>query len=294
MFSRENVISVGALKANFRKEKTMKKTKVLALTECGVMVALATVLSLIQLGSFPTGGSITLASMLPIVVVAYRHGIAWGLGAGFTASLAQMLLGLSAFSYVTTWQSVLAVALLDYIVPFAVYGLAGVFKKAFKKQYVALLSGAIFAALLRYVCHVISGATVWAGLSIPDSAALLYSLSYNATYMIPDTLILALVGAYVGSVIDFRRDVPTRIMRENISKLDASFIALAGLSLLSAIIYDTVAVFTKLQSKSGEFDITLLSEVNWLAVGIVTGACVLVSVGLFLAVYIRGRKERAA
>lgn len=269
----------------------MKKTKVLALTECGVMVALATVLSLIQLGSFPTGGSITLASMLPIVVVAYRHGIAWGLGAGFTASLAQMLLGLSSFSYVTTWQSVLAVALLDYIVAFAVYGLAGVFKKAFKKQYVALLSGAIFAGLLRYVCHVISGATVWAGLSIPDSAALLYSLSYNATYMIPDTLILALVGAYVGSVIDFRRNVPTRIMRENISKLDASFIALAGLSLLSGIIYDTVAVFTKLQSESGEFDITLLSNVNWLAVGIVTGACVLVSAGLFLTVYIRSLRE---
>ncbi len=273
------------------KGKTMKKTNVLALTECGVMVALATVLSLIQLGSFPTGGSITLASMLPIVIIAYRHGTFWGLGAAFTASLAQMLLGLSAFSYVTTWQSILAVALLDYVVAFAVYGLAGIFRKTFKKQYAAMLTGAVFAGLLRYVCHVISGATVWAGLSIPDSAALLYSLSYNATYMIPDTLILALVGAYVGSVIDFRREIPTRILRENVSKLDASLIASAGLSLLLGIIYDTVAVFTKLQSESGEFDITLLSEVNWLSVGIVTAATVAASFVLFLIAYIRGRKN---
>lgn len=269
----------------------MKKTNVRALTECGVMVAFATVLSLIQLGSFPTGGSITLASMLPIVIIAYRHGITWGLGAAFTASLAQMLLGLSAFSYVTTWQSVLAVALLDYVVAFAVYGLAGIFRKTFKKQYAAILAGSVFAGILRYVCHVISGATVWAGLSIPDSAALLYSLSYNATYMIPDTLILALVGAYVGSVIDFRREIPTRILRENVSKLDAALIASAGLFLLSGIIYDTVAVFTKLQSESGEFDITLLSEVNWLSVGIVTAACVAVAVLLFAIAYMRGAKK---
>ena len=163
----------------------MKKNKVLSLTECGIMVALSTILSLIQLGSFPTGGSITLASMLPIAVVAYRHGTLWGLGAGFCASLAQALLGLSAFSYVSTWQSILAVLFLDYVFAFAVYGLAGVFRNVLKKQYLAMLTGVLLSGLLRYVCHVISGATVWAGLSIPDSAALLYSLSYNATYMIP-------------------------------------------------------------------------------------------------------------
>ena len=272
----------------------MKKTSVLALTECGVMVALASILSLIQLGSLPAGGSITLASMLPIVVVAYRHGFGWCLGSAFCASLVQMLLGLSSFSYVTTWQSILAVALLDYVIAFAVYGLAGIFRKKLKKQYVALVAGAIFAGILRYVCHVISGATVWAGLSIPDSAALLYSLSYNATYMLPDTRILALVAGYVGAVIDFRREVPTRIMRENISKLDMSLIASAGLVLLGAIIYDTVAVFTTLQSESGEFDITLLSEVNWLPVGIVTAAAVLVAVALFLTVYFRIKKDAKA
>lgn len=282
-----------AFKGKIQKGKTMKKTNVLALTECGVMVALASILSLIQLGSFPTGGSITLASMLPIAVVAYRHGIKWGLGAAAAASLVQMLLGLSAFSYVTTWQSILAVALLDYVFAFAVYGLSGVFRKAFKKQSTALISGVVLAGFLRYVCHVISGATVWAGLSIPDSAALLYSLSYNATYMIPDTLILALTAGYVATLIDFRRDVPTRAFRENFSKLDAALVGSAGAVLLAAFIYDSVAIFTRLQSESGEFDITLLSEVSWLTVGIVTAAAILISAALFVTVFIRGRKASA-
>ena len=271
----------------------MKKTNVLALTECGVMVALASILSLIQLGSLPAGGSITLASMLPIAVIAYRHGLPWGLGAAFAAAAAQALLGISTISYMTTWQSVLAVIFLDYIIAYLVYGLAGIFRKLFKKQYIALVTGALMAGILRYVCHVISGATVWAGLSIPDSAALIYSLSYNATYMIPDTLILCLVAGYVGAIIDFRRDVPTRIKSENISKLDASLIGAAGVTLLGGIIFDIVAVFTRLQAESGEFDITLLSEVNWLAVGIVSAACVAVSVALFLTVYLRAKKEKA-
>ena len=267
----------------------MKKTNVRALTECGVMVAFASVLSLIQLGSLPAGGSITLASMLPLVVIAYRHGTSWGLGAAFTASLIQMLLGLSAFSYVTTWQSILAVALLDYVIAYAVYGLSGIFRKSFKKQYLAMVLGAGAAGILRYVCHVISGATVWAGLSIPDSAALLYSLSYNATYMVPDTLILCLVTGYIGSIIDFRRETPTRILHENLSKLDTALISLAGLSLLSGIIYDTAAIFTKLQGESGEFDITLLSEVNWLSVAIVSAVAVAVSLAIFI--YLKKKKR---
>ncbi len=268
----------------------MKKTKVLALTECGVMVAFASVLSLIQLASLPAGGSITLASMLPIVVVAYRHGAGWGIASAFAASLVQMLLGLSAFSYVTTWQSVLAVAFLDYVAAFAVYGLAGIFRKSFKKQNLAFLSGAVFAGILRYVCHVISGATVWAGLSIPDSAALLYSLSYNATYMIPDTLILALVGTYLASVIDFRREIPTRALRERTSKLDTALVAFGGISLLFGIIFDTVAIFSRLQSESGEFDIRLLSSVNWTAVACVTAAALLVFAASMAAVLIRNRQ----
>ena len=53
------------------------------LIEGSMMIALATVLSIFKLVEMPYGGSVTLASMLPVIIFAYRHGILWGLGAGF-------------------------------------------------------------------------------------------------------------------------------------------------------------------------------------------------------------------
>lgn len=246
----------------------MKKTNVRALSECGIMIAFSLVLSLITLGNLPAGGSVTLASMLPIVVVSYRWGLKFGLFSAFASSLLQLTLGLSAFSYVTTWQSVLAVALLDYIVAYLVYGLSGIFRRFFENQFPAMTLGALMAGVLRYLCHVISGATVWAGLSIPDSAALLYSISYNATYMIPDTLILFIVTGYVSLLIDFKRTLPTRIKRKSASRLTATLSFTSTLALISTIIYDAITIFSALQAESGEFDITRLTLVDWTKVGI--------------------------
>ena len=57
----------------------MKNKSALRLTEGAVMIALATVLSMIKLAEFPYGGSITAASLFPIALIAYRHGTAFGL-----------------------------------------------------------------------------------------------------------------------------------------------------------------------------------------------------------------------
>jgi len=56
------------------------------------------------------------------------------------------------------------------------------------------------------------------------------------------------------------------------------------------VIFDVVAIFTRLQSESGEFDITLLSRVNWIAVAIVSAACLITAMALVTAVYLRRRK----
>ena len=76
----------------------MKKTDLKNLTECSIMIALATVLSLFKLVDYPAGGSVTLASMLPIAAIAYRHGLKWGISAATVTGVLQMLLGLSAFA----------------------------------------------------------------------------------------------------------------------------------------------------------------------------------------------------
>ena len=158
-----------------RREKTKK------LVECSLMIALGTVLSILPLFEMPYGGSITLASMLPCLLIAYRHGMAWGLGASAVYAVVQQLLGLKNLSYFTTWQSIVAIILLDYLIAFVVIGFGGIFRKSIQRQNLSMASGALVACVLRYICHVISGATVWAGLSIPTQAALAYSFSYNAT-----------------------------------------------------------------------------------------------------------------
>lgn len=263
----------------------MKKMNIRALTECSVMIALSVVLGFIKVADMPYGGSVTVASMFPIVVIAYRHGLGWGMGAAITNSLVQLVSGVKYFSYFTTWQSILALILFDYVIAFAIFGIAGIFRKRVKQQSVAIALGALLASVIRYVCHVISGATIWAGLSIPTGAVLAYSLGYNATYMIPETVILVAVSVYLGSIVDFRRTLPTRMQREATDGREMALYSFAGLALLAALVTDCALVFPNLQNADdGSFTFATLGEVSWLAVGIVSAAAVLVAFALvFLA-----------
>lgn len=250
------------------------------LTEAAIMVAIATVLSILKLVSLPYGGSVTIASMLPIVIIGYRHGIKWGLLSGLVFGVIQQLLGINTLSYATSWKAAIAIILLDYIIAFMVAGLGGIFKEK-AKQPTALLLGSILICVLRYICHVISGATVWAGLSIPDKAALAYSCSYNATYMIPETIVTALLAYYVGSVLDFRSETLRYYAVKSEEKLPVTKI-IAGVVIAGALIFDTVSVFSKLQNaESGEFDITGLGTVNWLPIVIVSICAAVIAALLF-------------
>ena len=73
-------------------------TKTRRLVECAILVAMATVLSVFRLAELPYGGSITMASMLPLIIIAYRHGPLWGFGAGLSYGIIQQLLGLKNLS----------------------------------------------------------------------------------------------------------------------------------------------------------------------------------------------------
>ena len=276
----------------------MKQTKrTRKLVEAALLVSLATVLSIFKLAELPYGGSITLASMLPILLLAYRHGTAWGLGGGLCHAVLQQLLGLNNLSYFTTWYSILAIILLDYIVAFTVTGLGGVFRRVVARQNLSLACGALLVCVLRYVCHVISGATVWAGLSIPTSAALAYSLVYNATYMIPESIVLIAVAYYLGSVLDFRKQQPVRLSHEGAQQGMASLLGvLGGVVALVGCVVDVALIFSHLQNaETGEFDVTGLAVERfassfWLPVVIVSAVCACLCVSLLAARCILLRK----
>ena len=130
-----------------------KKDSVLRLTESAVMLALAVVLSEIQIANLPYGGSVTACSMLPPIIIAYRYGTKWGLFTGGVFGLLQMMLGMHNLRYGADFLSVLCIILFDYLVAFGVLGLAGCFRKYIRHQGTAMALGALLVSLLRYLCH---------------------------------------------------------------------------------------------------------------------------------------------
>ena len=264
------------------------KTNTHKLVESALLVAAATVLGIFHLVEMPYGGSVTVASMLPILLVSYRHGTAWGLGCGVVYAVLQQLLGLKNLSYFTTWQSIVAVIVLDYLLAFALVGLGGVFRRVTRQQNLALVFGALLVCALRYACHVIAGATVWAGLSIPTEAALAYSLGYNATYMIPETIVLALAAYYLGSVLDFRGDRLRRLPSAQGAQSADLLAVIAGLLAVVALALDVSLVFSHMQNaESGEFDVGGLAVAQfagsfWMAVTIISAVTALAIATLLL------------
>ncbi|MGN1095393.1 MAG: hypothetical protein ACI4QR_03290, partial [Eubacteriales bacterium] len=121
------------------------------------------------------------------------------------------------------------------------------------------------------------------GLSIPTTAALSYSFIYNATYMIPETIVLVIAALYVGSAIDFRAEMPSRMIRENIPQNVSWISPVSGLLAGAAVIFDVAKIFEKLQdSETGEFTITAISEVKWLEIAIMTGVVAVVVITLLV------------
>ncbi len=243
------------------------------LVESAMLIAIASVLSVLQIVHLPYGGSITVSSMLPILIIAYRYGTSWGVFTGFVYGLIQLALGSHNLSYVTGAASVIALILLDYLLAFSVIGLGGLVRKN-KSQAFSLVIGSLIAACLRYVMHVVSGCTVWAGLSVPTAAALRYSLIYNATYMLPEALILIVVSYFLGTTLDFGKKNLGFIEKQDQTPLQHTLGMIAAVLLAGAATFDIAAIFKVLQHpETGEFDITAISTANWTAIAIVTAIC---------------------
>lgn len=245
--------------------------KVLMLTESAIMLALATVLSMIKVIDMPYGGSITAFSMVPIIIIAYRYGVKWGLLTGFVYSLIQMLLGASNLSYATSAIALIAIIMLDYVLAFSLLGLSGIFKNKFNNPVVEATVGATMVCIIRYICHVISGCTVWAGVSIPTSDGLVYSLGYNAAYMVPETIITIAVTFWLFQSFSFTGKQIIRIDSEKTNTLTAVFSSLSVLSIMGAVIFDAINLFMTIQNEEG-YNITLISNANFPLIGLVFGA----------------------
>lgn len=138
-----------------------------------ISIAIAFVLSYIKI-SAPQGGSVTPASMLPILVYAWTFGLVPGITAGFVYGCLQLMQGL--------WILHPVQVLLDYLLPFAFLGFAALSRKN-------LQIGIVIACVARFLCHYVSGLIFWRMYAPEGQPVAIYSLLYNGSYMLIETVI---------------------------------------------------------------------------------------------------------
>lgn len=180
----------------------MKTDKTRILVECALMIAISTALGYVPIFTMPLGGSITLCSMAPLIVVSLRHGAKWGLLTGSVHGLLQMMLGLKNIFYCTTFAAMVGCALLDYILAFAVMGLACVFAAGIPNRSAGVAVGAFSVGLLRLLCSFLSGILIWGGYAPEGTPVWIYSLQYNASFLMPEIIMTAIAAVAVMKVAD--------------------------------------------------------------------------------------------
>lgn len=202
-----------------------QREKIQIITETGILVGVAIVLDVIfgilSEGIFPWGGSIS-PSMLPIFIIAYRRGAKTGLLSGFIFAVLQMIIAgqfssgaIAAIPDSTflgpKWINLIMVYILDYLVPFTLLGLAGLYKNALndKKQFVI---GMVVTSFVRYLSHSLSGVMIWSSYTAwfndefnTNVSPFVYSfVVYNLPYMLASLAFCIVVG-----LILFKRNLLT-------------------------------------------------------------------------------------
>ncbi|MBR2442215.1 MAG: energy-coupled thiamine transporter ThiT [Clostridia bacterium] len=173
-----------------------------SITYAAICIAMSFALSFMRIVRLPQGGSITPASLLPLMIYAYMFGIKKGVFAGFAYGLLQ------AFQDPAVLHP--AQFLLDYPVAFAWIGLAGLFsrfEKLDKLPQVQFAIGGVIAGLGRFFMHFLSGTFAFGVFAPEGTPAALYSFLYQAGYVLPDLAIAIAFGVALFSSKAFVKEV---------------------------------------------------------------------------------------
>ena len=172
----------------------------------GVCVATSFILAFVKIKPVQSGGSVTLASFVPVMLFAYIYG--WK--SGFIVGLIHGLLNFIESPYILN----AATFIFDYLLAFTSIGVMGFFGKMRRKKKgaIPLVLGAVCVFALRFLFHFFSGAiffienAVWVEFpSWAVSNACIYSFIYQCVYIPADAVvaILALILLCKAGVVDF-------------------------------------------------------------------------------------------
>lgn len=156
----------------------------------GICLAASFALSFIKFSPVKFGGSITLASFVPLLIYAYKFGPVKGTLAGIILGLFNFISG----PYILTPLTFI----LDYILAFASIGLMGFAPKFGKLSLTAKVSlGTVLVYVARFIFHLVSGFiyfmqdSIWVNLPAPNM--FVYSFIYQCVYLPADCVICVVV-----------------------------------------------------------------------------------------------------
>ncbi|MBA5851430.1 energy-coupled thiamine transporter ThiT [Clostridium sp. cel8] len=150
------------------------------ITQIGIALALATILKIFRIYHFPQGGSVTLGSMVPLLLMSFLYGPEVGFLTGFLYGIISLILD----PYILQPIQVL----FDYPLPFMALGLAGYFRNH-------KLLGTGVAVFGRFICHFISGVLFFGSFAPNGMSPIIYSLSLNGSFLIVEGAICAVIIA---------------------------------------------------------------------------------------------------
>lgn len=177
------VIGLVILAAVVVKIRNVKLTTSI-MTNIGVALALGTVLKMIKFYQAPMGGSATLGSMVPVLLIALFYGPELGFLTGILFGIIDFILS----PYIMHPVQVL----FDYPLAFSALGLAGYFRNTNRFK---MTLGVILAIAVRFVFHFISGVVFYGSYAPEGMSAAYYSFVYNLGYLGPDGLLCIIVLA---------------------------------------------------------------------------------------------------
>lgn len=148
------------------------------LVHMGLLLALAVLLHQLRLYHMPQGGSITCGGMVPLLLLSYRYGPSIGCLAGFAYGMINLIQDPFILHPLQL--------IFDYPLPYMCLALAAALPK-----HMYISTAMAFGA--RFLCHFISGAVFFGSYAPEGTSPYLYSLTFNAAYLLPDFLICFLL-----------------------------------------------------------------------------------------------------
>ena len=168
--------------SNVPNRKPLFTTRMLAYG--ALCIALSLALSQVRLFRMPQGGSITPASMLPLIAFALAYGPLPSAVVSLAYGLLQLLLG----GYIVHPVQ----AILDYPLGYMGIALCGFYAKASPKwNYIA---GALCVGLWQFACYVLSGVVFFAEYAPEGQPVLIYSMAYNSFVFVEIAICIAVLA----------------------------------------------------------------------------------------------------